>query len=160
GFIWVCVLGVTSTHDRQARELTAAAVWGSTQIMGTLAELLGQGMWSWVLQNLVAVAGWVILLLGVALLAVVLLRTHRSSGGWLPRVRLRDWMEMPRPGKLQAAPVRVVTAVDDMNARFGRWAPMAAAGMAMQVTLLLIWSVEVFAPAAGRRLQDTVIAAQ
>ena len=29
GLIWVCVLGVTSTHDKQTRELTSAAAWGA-----------------------------------------------------------------------------------------------------------------------------------
>ena len=160
GLVWVCVLGVTSTHDKQTRELTAAAVWGSTQIMGTIAGLLGQGALGWVSANRMAVADWVVLIFGLDLLAIVLLRTHRTSAAWQPRARLRDWMEMPRPGKPQPALAPAASGTDEMNERFNRWAPLATAGALMQLTLFLIWSLDVFMPATGRRVRDAVIAAQ
>ncbi|HET7467172.1 MAG TPA: hypothetical protein VFL29_10920 [Candidatus Dormibacteraeota bacterium] len=160
GLVWVCVLGVTSTHDKQTRELTSAAVWGSTQIMGTIAGLMGQGALGWVSANRMAVADWVVLIFGLDLLAIVLLRTHRKSAAWQPRVRLRDWMEMPRLGKPQPAPVPAVSGVDEVNQRFNRWAPLATAGALMQLTLFLIWSLDVLMPATGRRLRDAVTAAQ
>ena len=159
GLIWVCVLGVTSTHDKQTRALTSAAVWGATQIMGTIAGLLGQGIWSWIFDNRIAVADWVVLLMGVDLLALVLIRNHRRAVGWQPQVRLRDWMEMPRPGKPQPAPVPVASGVDELNERFNRWAPVATTGALMHLTLLLIWTLQVLMPATASKMREAVLTA-
>lgn len=160
GLVWVCILGVTSAHDAQTRQLTQAAVWGSTQIMGTMAGLLGQGFMGWVSQNRMAVADWVVLIFGLDLLAIVLLRTHRTSAGWQPRVRLRDWMEMPRSSRTPVPAVAPATSgVEDLNERFNRWAPVATAGALTRLTLFLLWSVEVVMPATGRRLREGVLAA-
>ncbi len=153
GLIWVCVLGVTSTHDKQTRALTSAAVWGSTQIMGTIANLSGQGITAWLYSNRMMVADWVVLLFGLDLLALVLIRTHRKTQGWRPRVRLRDWMEMPRPGQPQPVRAPVVSGVDELNERFNEWAPDAAAAASTRFTLALIWALEVLMPATGRKLR-------
>lgn len=107
-----------------------------------------------------AVADWIVLIFGLDLLAIVLLRTHRTSVTWQPRVRLRDWMEMPRLGKLQPSPARAASGVDELNERFNRWAPLATAAALTQLTLFLIWSLDVLMPATGRRLRAAVIAAQ
>lgn len=154
GLVWVCVMGVTSTHDKQTRALTAAAVWGSSQIMGTIAGLTGHGIMTWTYENRMTVADWVILLFGVDLLVLVLLRTHRMTQTWRPRVWLRDWMEIPRPGRPQPAPVPVVSGVDELNERFNKWAPDATAGAATTLTLALLWALEVIIPAAGRKLRS------
>ena len=154
GLVWVCVLGVTSTHDKQTRALTAAAVWGSTQIMGTIAGLMGQGITGWISENRVMVADWVVLLVGLDLLALVLIRTHRKTQGWRPRVRLRDWMEMPLPGAPAPEPVPVVSGVDELNERFNEWAPDAAAGTMTRLTMGLIWALEVVMPATARKLRS------
>lgn len=154
GLIWVCVLGVTSAHDKQTRALTAAAVWGSTQVMGTIAGLTGQGISTWIYENRVMVADWVVLLFGFDLLVLVLLRTHRQTRGWQPRVRLRDWMEMPRPGQALPAPASVASGVDELNERFNEWAPVAAAGASTRFTLALIWALDVVMPAAARKLRS------
>ena len=159
GLIWVCVLGVTSTHDRQTRELTSAAAWGVTQTVGTVAGLMGQSFLAWLSEHRIAVATWIVLAFGADLLAIVLLLAHRRAIGWQPRVRLRDWMELPRPAKPQPAHVPVVSGVDELNARFNRWAPLATAGALMQVTLLLIWSLDVLVPVAARGLRDAAFAA-
>ena len=159
GLIWVCVLGVTSTHDKQTRELTSAAAWGATQTIGAVGTLLSQNFLAWLSEHRIAVATWVVLAFGIDLLAIVLLQTHRQAVGWQPRVRLRDWMEMPRPGKPQPARVPVASGVDELNEKFNRWAPLATAGALMRLTLLLIWSLDVMAPAAGRRLRDAAFAA-
>lgn len=160
GLIWVCVLGVTSAHNAQARQLTQSAVWGSTQIMGTIAGLAGQGFMAWVSQNRMAVADWIVLIFGIDLLAIVVLRTHRTSAPWQPRVRLRDWMEMPRPNLTPAPVVAPATSgVDELNERFNRWAPVATAAGLTRLTLFLLWSVEVVMPATGRRLREAALAA-
>ena len=154
GLIWVCVLGVTSTHDKQTRELTSAAVWGATQTVGTVAGLMVQTFLAWLSENRIAVATWVVLAFGMDLLAIVLLQTYRQAIGWQPRVRLRDWMEMPRPDKPQQPQVPVTSGVDELNERFNTWAPLATASALTQLTLLLIWSLDVMLPAAARRLRE------
>ena len=159
GLIWVCMLGVASTHDKQTRELTSAAVWGASQTIGTVAGLMGQTFLNWLSEHRIAVATWVVLAFGVDLLAIVLLHTHRQAIGWQPRVRLRDWMEMPRTGKPGPAPMPVVSGVDELNERFNTWAPVASASALMWLTLLLIWSIDVMVPAAARRLRDAAFAA-
>jgi len=159
GLIWVCVLGVTSTHDKQTRELTSAAVWGATQTVGTVAGLMVQTFLAWLSEHRIAVATWVVLAFGMDLLAIVLLQTHRQAIGWQPRVRLRDWMEMPRPGKPQQAPVPATSGVDELNERFNTWAPLATASALTQLTLLLIWSLDVMLPAVARRLREAAFAA-
>jgi hypothetical protein len=160
GLIWVCVLGVTSTHDKQTRELTTAAAWGAVQTVGAVAGLLGQNFLAWLSEHRSAVATWVVLALGVDVLAIVLQQAHRQAVGWQPQVRLRDWMEMPRPGRQQPTRPPVMSAVDELNARFNRWAPLAIAGALTQLTLLLIWSLDVLVPAAVRGLRDAASAAQ
>jgi hypothetical protein len=159
GLVWVCMLGVASTHDKQTRELTSAAVWGATQTIGTVGGLMVQTFLAWLREHRFAVATWVVIALGVDLLAVILLHAHRDAIGWQPRVRLRDWMEMPRLSKPQPAPMQVVSAADELNGKFNRWAPIAAAGALTRLTLLLIWSLDVLLPAAARRLRDSVFAA-
>jgi hypothetical protein len=160
GLIWVCVLGVTSTHDKQTRELTSAAVWGATQTVGTVGGLMGQTFLAWLSEHRMAVATWVVLAFAVDLLVIVLLQTHRQAIGWQPRVRLRDWMEMPRPGKQQQSPVPVVSGVDELNERFNSWAPLATASALTQLTLLLIWSLDVMLPAVAQRLREAAFAAK
>ena len=54
GLIWVCVLGVTSTHDKQVRELTSAAAWGLTQTAGAVAGLMGQSFLAWLSEHRIA----------------------------------------------------------------------------------------------------------
>src|SRR5438046_7752606 len=151
GLIWVCVLLGASTDDRQLRELTSAAAWGLTQTAGAVAGLRGQGFLAWLSEHRIAVATWVILAFGVDLLAIVLIQTHRDAVGWQPRVRLRDWMEMPRPAKPQPARAPAVSGVDELNARFNRWAPLATAGALMRLTLVLLWSRDVMLPAEARQ---------
>jgi hypothetical protein len=158
GLVWVCVLGVTSTHDKQTRELTSAAAWGLAQTASTVGGLMGQNLLAWLGEHQVQVATWVVLVFCVDLLLVVLLHAHREAVGWQPRVRLRDWLEMPRPGKPEPAPARVASGADQLNEQFNRWAPRATAGALMNVTLLLIWSLDVLLPAAAQRLRYAAFA--
>jgi hypothetical protein len=84
----------------------------------------------------------------------VMLRSRRQGAGWQPRVRLRDWMELPRPG--DGLPARAtVDGADALNRRFNRWAPVAAASAITWLTLFMIWMGSVFVPSAARRLRTT-----
>ena len=51
GLIWVCIMGVTGTHEAHARALTAAAVWGASQTIGTFASLASQGAMQWIFER-------------------------------------------------------------------------------------------------------------
>jgi len=159
GLIWVCVLGVTNAHNQQARALTAAAVWGASQMVGTIVALAEQGALQWLFDQRFVIADWVVLIFGVDLLVLTLLYTRRDARGWQPRVRLRDWMELPRLG--QPEPARVtVPAVDQVKRRFSVWAPVATAAALTWLTLLLIWTGDVIVPSTRRRLRGAALRAE
>ena len=159
GLIWVCILGVTGTHEAHARALTAAAVWGASQTVGTLAGLAGQGAMQWIFERRFIIADWVVLLFGVDLLVLVLLSTRRQGAGWQPRIRLRDWMELPRPGRPQPARA-AVSAPDELDRRFRVWAPVAAAAAMTWMTFMLIWTGDVVLPSAARKLRQAAAGAE
>lgn len=159
GLVWVCVLGVTSTHDAQARALTAAAVWGASQMVGSIAGLAGQGAVQWIVDRRFLIAGWVVLLFGVDLLVLTLVLTRRDAFGWQPRVRLREWMELPRVGRPQPARATVL-AVHEINHRFNLWAPIATAAVLTWLTLLLIWTGDVVVPTTRRKLTGAALRAE
>lgn len=160
GLVWVCVVAVAGAHDPQARALTSAAVWGASQMLGTVASLTEQGVFQWLLDRRFVIADWVVLLFGVDLLVLTLLLTRRQARGWQPRVRLGgDWMELPRLTRPVAAPVPV-SGVDELNRRFSLWAPVAGAAALMWLTLLLIWTGDVVVPTTRRKLRGAALRAQ
>jgi hypothetical protein len=159
GLIWVCVLGVTSAHNQQARALTEAAVWGASQMVGTMVALAGQGAVQWLYDQRFHIADWVVLLFGVDVLLLTLISARREAKGWQPRVRLRDWMELPRVGRPQPARVGV-SAVDEINRRFSVWAPIATAAALTWLTLLLIWTGDVVLPTTRRKLRGAALRAE
>lgn len=158
GLIWVCVLGVTGIHDKQARDLTSATFWGVIQMVGSLATVALQGVGQWTVDNRFVIADWAVLIVGIDLLVLAFLTSRRHAGGWQPRVRLRDWMELPRLTEPRPAPV-TVSAVDNVNHRFNVWAPVAAAAAMTWTTLFLIWTGEVAAPTIGRRIRKVAVSA-
>jgi hypothetical protein len=160
GLVWVCILGVTSSRDQQARELTSAAVWGASQMVGAIATVAEQSAVQWLFDRRFYIADWVVLLFGVCLLLLTLLATRREALGWQPRVRLGEWMELPRLDS-QPRPARVtVSAVDEINQRFNVWAPVATAAALTWLTLLLIWTGDVVVPTAGRKLKGAALRAE
>jgi hypothetical protein len=159
GLVWVCVLGVTSTHNAQARSLTSAAVWGASQMVGTLAGLAEQGGIQWLGDRRFVIADWVVLLFGVDLLVLTMMLTRREAKGWQPRVRLGDWMELPRVTRPLPVPA-AVSAVDEINQRFNVWAPVATAAALTWLTLLLIWTGDVVIPTTGRKLRGAALRAE
>jgi hypothetical protein len=148
GLIWVCILAIASSHAH-ARALTYAAIWGAAQMIGTILGLLSQGIVEWIVQHRFVIADWVVLLFGADLLALALLATRRRAHGWTPVIKLRDWMELPRPGVARRAPA-TVSATDQINQRFNAWAPVAAASALTWFTLFLIWTGDVALPGTFR----------
>jgi len=158
GLIWVCVLGVTGIHDKQARDLTSATFWGVTQMVGSIVTVALLGVKQWMVDNRFILADWAVLVAGADLLALAYLTSRREGAGWQPQVRLRDWMELPRLAEATPAPVKV-SAIDEINHRFNVWAPVAAAAALTWTTLFLIWSGDVAAPTVGRRIRKVAVSA-
>jgi hypothetical protein len=159
GLIWVCILAVSSTHSQQARDLTSAAVWGTSQMFGTVATLAQQGASQWLVDRRFQIADWVVLLFGVDLLVLTLMLTRREARGWQPRVRLGEWMELPRLGRPVPA-LAAVSGVDEINQRFNVWAPVATAAALTWLTLLLVWTGDVVLPTTGRKLRGAALRAE
>ncbi len=158
GLIWVCVLGVSGIHDKQARDLTSAWFWGATQMVGSVLTMALLGVKQWMIDNRFILADWAVLVAGADLLALAYLTSRRRSAGWQPQVRLRDWMELPRLADAKPVPV-TVSAVDEINHRFNVWAPVAAAAALTWTTLFLIWTGDVAAPTVGRRVRKVAVTA-
>jgi hypothetical protein len=148
----VCVIGVTSITNPQARELTASAFWGVDQVIVTLAGLLAAGLTGWLFDTRFVLATWLTIACGVDILALALLRSYKKGRAWQPRVRLYEWMELPRLTSPAAAPVAVPYAVDDLSRRLE--AAMAVAGAALLASLVqfMIWSRDVMLPQQAARL--------
>ncbi len=158
GLIWVCILGVTSIHDKQARDLTSATFWGIAQMGGSVIQVGLQSFKQGLIDNRFVIADWFVLIAGVDLLVLAFLNSRRQGNGWQPQVRLRDWMELPRLSRAKPAPVQV-SAVEQLNQRFNVWAPIATAAALTWTTLFLIWSGDVAAPAVGRRIKKVAVTA-
>jgi hypothetical protein len=150
GLIWVCVLGLASAREEHARALTSAAVWGGAQMVGTVTGLVGQGASGWIVGHRFAIADWVVLLFGADVLALALLASRRQAEGWTPVIKLRDWMELPRPGVARRPAPTTVSAADEINQRFNTWAPVAIASALTWFTLFLIWTGDVVMPGTFR----------
>ena len=160
GLVWVCVLGVTGIHDKQARDLTSATFWGATQMVGSVGTLALLSVKQWMVDNRFVLADWAILIAGADLLALTFLVSRRQANGWRPRVRLRDWMEVPPAAPVPKRVAPAAYAVDELNRRVSLWAPVAGAAALMWATLLLIWTGDVVAPIVGRRIKKVAVGAQ
>jgi hypothetical protein len=150
--IVVCWLGIASINQPQVRELTDSVNWAVAQILNTLLGLAGASVLDTLLAHRFAIANAVVTLYGACLLALALASTRRVGLGWQPRVRLRDWMELPRA----AAPAPVMlagpSAVDDLNERLAAATAVAGAAAATWSVQFLIWARDVGLPRAEARL--------
>ena len=96
--ITVCVLGVMSVTDKNARDLSVAAFWAAEQVVNTVFGLLLGGVGTWIHEHRLAIASWLIVVAGADMLALMLIRSMRRATPWAPRVRLGEWMELPLSG--------------------------------------------------------------
>ncbi|HSP09981.1 MAG TPA: hypothetical protein VLU92_10340 [Candidatus Dormibacteraeota bacterium] len=154
-FATVCVLGVINVTDPNARELTTSVVWGTEQLINNMASGLVGGIAGAISVNRYAVAISIVLLGAIDVLALVLLRSYRTTRAWQPRVRLIEWMELP-----VAAPALAPAASNAID-RFNR---RVAAAMAVAATTVLaslirspVWARSVLLPREASRF---AIAAQ
>lgn len=142
----VCVVGVTSVTDPNVRELSSSALWGVDQMINSLVGVIFGGILGWIFDHRFWIASWLVIIAGADLLAIVLLRSRRQGRVWQPRVRLREWMEMPVAPAVVQEPVRVADPIADLNRRFA--AGIAIAGTTMLTNMLdfSIWVRDVLVP--------------
>ena len=147
----VCVIGVLSITNPHARELTASAIWGVDQIILNLTGLMGAAVTGWLAANRFTIGNALLVAIGVDIIALALLRSYRRGRAWQPRVRLYEWMELPRLPIPAAEPVAPPYAADELSRKWA--AAMAVAGAALFASLVnfLIWARDVLLPQQGRR---------
>ena len=144
--IVVCVLGVTSIADPNARELSGSALWGVDQMINSMVGAIFGGAFGWMFQNRFSIASWLVIAAGADLLALVLIRSRRAAQPWEPRVRLREWMEMPLSPVLVQQPAPAPDAVGDLNRRIAAGIAIAGTTMLTNVLDLSIWVRDVLVP--------------
>ena len=149
--ITVCAVGITSVTDPNVRELSSSAVWGVDQMINASVGAVLGGVLAWVVDHRFSIASWLVIVAGSDLLALVLIRSRRSAELWQPRVRLREWMEMPLAPVAGRQPVPVEDPVADLNRRVA--AGMAIAGTTMLTNVLdfSIWVRDVLVPHQASR---------
>jgi hypothetical protein len=152
-----CFVGVLSITNPNARELTASAFWGVDRVINTLVGLLGAGVLSWLAEHRFAIATWVTFIFLADIVALAVLRSYRQRYGWQPRVRLGEWMELPR---LAQAQQRVVApyALDALNQRLAAATAVAGAAFLTSLVNFLIWMRDVLLPDQAQRLANVTAA--
>lgn len=147
----VCVIGVLGITNPRARELTASAFWGVDQVLSTLVSLVGAGFEGWLIDNRFAIANFGLVAFGIDVMALALLTSFRKARGWQPRVRLYEWMELPRES-VAAQPAEVPYAIDRLNRKWA--AAMVVTGAALLTWLVnfTIWARDVLLPSQAERL--------
>lgn len=147
----VCLIGLVSITNPRARELTTSAFWGVDQVINTLVGLLGAGVVSWIVDHRFTIATGAVLVFAIDILALTMVRSYRQAVAWQPRVRLGEWMELPRRSAAPQ-PVEVPYAIDELNRKWA--AAFAVAGTALLALLvnLSIWARDVLLPRQAERL--------
>jgi len=152
--ITVCVVAVMSITDPQARELSASAAWGADQVINTTVGILFSGMGSWLYEHRFSIATWLVIAAGADVLALVFIGSWRSAQAWQPRVRLREWMELPVPAQLAPARRQLAYAdpLADVNRRLAAATALAGATVLARMVDGTIWLGNVLVPGGARRL--------
>lgn len=158
GLIWACLVALTANRDPHTQALTTSAIWGTSQVVGTIAGAFRLGALDWTYGARFLIADWVLLLFGADVLALALVSTNRQAGARTPATRLREWWVLPRLPGLQ--PERAPSAVDELNQRFNTWRGPAVVAAAMWSTLFLIWLRDVEIPLAARGLENVAFLAR
>ena len=154
-FVTVCVVGVMSITDPNARELSASAAWGAEQVINTTVALMLGGVGAWFFEHRFTVASWLVIVAVADIFALILIGSWRSARAWRPRVRLGEWMELPLPGQTFAPPRRQLAFVDPLagvNRRLAAATALAGATVLAKTVDLVVWCREVLMPRERRRL--------
>ena len=147
-----CALGVMSVTDTNARDLSMSAIWGAEQVVNTIFGLLLGGVATWISDNRFAIASWLVIVAGADVLALVLIRSLRTAAPWTPRVRLREWMELPVHAQAVPArrPVYTADPLADVNRRLAGATAVVATAMLARTVVLSIWMRNVMLARASR----------
>ncbi len=152
GLVVACTIGVINITDPNARELSASAAWGVDQLISTLVALSLGGVVSWFSENRFVLASWLVIIAGVDIFVLILCSSMRSGMGWQPRVRLREWMELPLPAAAARQTVLVTDPLAAVNRRIaGGMAVLGATALA-KLVVLSIWIRDVALPREAQRL--------
>ena len=163
-FLWIalvtaCVLGVMSVTNPNARELTSSAVWGADQIVSTLIGLMFGGVGIWIAEHRFSIASWMVITAGVDIFALMLIGSMRRGRAWQPRVRLREWMELPVAAPAPARNgVVVMDPIVDLNRRIAAGLAIAGAAALTRMLDAAIWFRDVMLPRQARRLANAAVA--
>ena len=155
--IVACVIGVLSITNPNARELTTSAFWGVDQVLTTLVGLLGAGVLGWLAEHRFTIATWVTFIFLADILALAILYSYRHRHGWQPRVRLVEWMELPRLAPAPQ-PATVPYALDGLNRKLAAATTLAVAAFLTWLVNFSIWMRDVLLPRQAERVARTAAA--
>jgi hypothetical protein len=160
GFVSVCVLGIASINDPNARELNTSAVWGADQIFNTTMGLVIGGVGSWIYDHRFPLASWLVIVVGVDIFALILIRSARSAKRGQLRVLLGEWMEIPIASSPQRAGIGAAAAdpLAEVNRRIAAWGAIAATTALASVVEVAIWLRDVLAPRQAGRIARAAVA--
>jgi hypothetical protein len=148
----VCVAGVLSITNPHARELTASAFWGVDQMLLTITGLMGAAVTGWLTENRFILGTALLVAGGLDIMALAMLRSYRKGRAWQPRVRLYEWMELPRLPIPAAEPVAAPYAVDELSHKWEAAMGVASAALLAWLVRFLIWARDVLLPQEAARL--------
>jgi hypothetical protein len=160
-FVTVCVLGVASITDPNARELSTSAAWGADQIINTTAGLALGGVGGWAFEHRFSITSWLVIVAGMDIFALMFLGSQRSLRQSQPRVRLREWMEIPIHAPEAALAGRRQATADPLtrfNRRIAGWSAIAATAALAKIVDLSIWVRDVLVPRQADRLAQAAVA--
>ena len=160
-FVTVCVLGVASITDPNTRELSTSAAWGADQIINTTAGLVLGGVAGWAFDHRFSITSWLVIIAGIDILALMFIGSLRSVRQSQPRVRLREWMEIPIPAPEAALGRRRQATADPLagvNRRIAGWSAIAATAALAKIVDVSIWIRDVLIPRQAGRLAQAAAA--
>ena len=151
--ITVCFLGVMSVTDPNARDLSFSALWAADQVLNTIVGLMLGGIGIWISDHRFAIASWLVITAGADVLALMLLHSLRNAAAWQPRVRLREWMELPvhPPAAPMPQPV-LADPLSDVNRKLAGASAVLGVAMLSRTLNLSAWLRNVMLPRELRRL--------
>ena len=151
--ITACVLGVMSVTDPNARNLSFSALWATDQVLNTIVGLMLGGIGIWISDHRFAIASWLVITAGADVLALMLLHSLRNAAAWQPRVRLREWMELPvhPPAAPMPQPV-LADPLSDVNRKLAGAGAVLGVAMVSRTLNLSAWLRNVMLPRELRRL--------
>ena len=150
--IGACAIGLMGITDEGARNLTTSVFWATDKLVSTVVGLLLSGIGGWISANRLAIATWLISGAGAGLFALIVLRSVRARRERQPRVRLREWMEMPVAAPQRPARARGRSPLVDINRRLAASSIVLGAAVLGWTVDLSIWIRNVMLPREARRL--------